>query len=150
MDAFFDPPKTIDFAAWLKRVIGWDALLPIAVSALSILIVKSIPNANVAQLLALVALPVVAFIVRLGAGCYHIGQNACGPVFRRFQVAALMLSLLVLLFADFFIALVAFGGKLVGPTPEELAELGSVVLPVYVVLVLFAMYPGRRKEEPWI
>lgn len=150
MGYFFDPPKTIDFVAWLKRVVGWDALLPLVVSALAILIVKIVPFDGVAQLLALVALPVMAFLVRLAVGVHQIETNACGPHFRGLQCLALVFSLFVLAFADFFVAIVAFRGKLVGPTPEELTEFGSVVLPVYAVLVLFAMYPGRRAEEPWI
>lgn len=136
--------ESVNFLAWLNRVVGWDAALPFLVSTGSVLIANTLKNQPPADILALVGLPVLAFSLRLVVGSYQINSNACGKVFRRFQFLALLIALFVLAFVDFFIALVAFVPQGNVPRAEVLRPLCAVTLSVYVTLVAFAMYPGRN------
>ncbi len=133
---------SVDYFRWFFRVLGWDAILPFFVSMGSIAITNAFNHKPPADILALVGLPIVGFVIRLMAGTRHIKSNACGNILRGFQRCALILALVSLVVVDFFVALSALVPK--GNLRDDgITAVCFVAFSAYLVLAIFAMYPGR-------
>ena len=143
-------PLRVNYFAWLTRVAGWDAALPLLIALIAAQIGRAFQQGAGADILALVGLPAAAFLLRLSVGVKQIGGNACGRIVRGLQVVALMLGLIVLSFLDFFVALVAFNPNN-GIDPGEIALTVTIGSALYLTAATFAMYPGRTRKvvNPW-
>lgn len=137
----------VDYAIWARRVLGWDAALPLGVTAVSFAIARLFNDRPPADILALVVLPLVAFLSRLFVGVDQIRSNVCGIALRRLQALALLVGLFLLVVVDFFIALDAFVPPQAGPPPFEIEIVCGVAIVLYFMLAILAMYPGRRRER---
>ena len=134
---------SVDFKLWVGRVVGWDGLLPIAISTAAIGIALLFPRERGIQTAALLVLPIGAFFYRARVGFRQIRGNRCSGYIRGLQLFALGFALLLLIFFDFIIVLMAFirqGQRI--PPPEDI-PIWAGMLCTYIALVVFAMYPGR-------
>ncbi len=143
----FEPEEfaSIDYSRWFQRVLGWDAILPFVVSMGSIVIANAFDRHPPADIIALAGLPAVGFWLRWTSGYRQIKSNACGSIYRGLQVFALFIGLCALMVADFFTALSAFIAN-ANPRPEGVTIVIVAVYLVYLLLAIFATYPGRLRE----
>jgi hypothetical protein len=72
--------ESVDYLAWLNRVFGWDAALPLIVSTGAVIIARTLKHQPPADILALAGLPAVAFAIRLIVGINRVGGNACDRI----------------------------------------------------------------------
>lgn len=135
--------RRVDYLLWLNRLFGWDAILPIAVSYASVAVAHLFKHQPPADVLALMGLPVAAFLVRAAVGVRQIRQNSLGPIGRGVQITALVVGLFALAIVDLFIALRAFVPAENKQFPAEVVALCLVAGAVYTTCVAVAMYPGR-------
>ncbi len=140
--------KFINYSQWILRIIGWDGILPVFVASLSVAVAFIFGNNRPLAETLMVVLPIVALLFRFTIGRKHIRRNYCGEMFKGIQTGALGLAVLILLFADFFVVLTAFIPKNRRHPPPEDVPIYIVALTIYLVLVVFAMYPGREPAEP--
>ncbi len=144
MDYLFngeDKVARIDYLTWAQRIVGWDALLPLVISAVAFAIATL--QQQPADILALVGLPVAAFLLRLAVGCRQINDNNVRDYFRLLQFCALLLAIFALVIVDFFVTLAAFVPAGNGPPPNEIKLTCLVAVMVYFGSIALAMYPGR-------
>jgi uncharacterized membrane protein len=138
----------IDYSQWLQRVIGWDAILPFLIWIGSIVIASAFHHRPPADIIALGGLPVAGFLIRWSFGYRHIKSNACGNVLRGFQSLALFCGLVALIIVDFFHALSVFIAN-GNPLPDGVIIICVIAYLVYLMLAIFAMYPGRVRKLQW-
>jgi hypothetical protein len=138
----------IDFSGWLFRLLTWDGVLPIGIILVPFVIGAIFPNHEGAIVIAAVALPIVAFFVRIAVGCRHIDENNCGPIFQRVQVWLLLFGIFVLVFIDamLMISHVMPRGALLATKEDQIAA--TIAVSLYLAPMIVAMYPGRAKPLP--
>ena len=66
---------------------------------------------------------------------------------RRMQMAALGIAVLIFLFADFFVVLLAFLPKHKRQMPAEDIPIYVLALVIYLLAAMFAMYPGKVPQD---
>jgi hypothetical protein len=138
----------LDYGLWISRVARWDGLLPVIVSAVSVGVALLFPQNRDAQTIALLALPIAAFLYRAYIGRRQIFSNRCRQYIRWLQFVALGFALLLLLFFDFLVVLMAFIPDGPGVLEPEDVPIWAGMLGAYLALVIFAMYPGRGLLNP--
>jgi len=129
---------------WLLRLITWDSLLPGLVWSVPYVIAALLPGNRGAIEAAAVILPIAALFFRYRVGRRHIASNFCGPLMRRFQVAALCFGIFVMVFFDTVMMLTHVMPK--GAAVATINDLivWMVLYSVYLAPMTFAMYPGSR------
>ncbi len=128
---------------WLVRLLGYDGLLPAVVFLLPAALTL-VSKGWIIDFTA-VALPIGAFLYRSSVGLRLIDQNACHPMMRVLQKAALFLGLLVLLVVD---ALMILAWSL--PAEALSFEDYQVTLLMYIIylcLMAVASFPGAKALE---
>lgn len=146
-----DSPKTrgrVPYRDWLLRVICWDGALPAIVFLAPVLVKRALPNHPGAIELLAIALPITALVIRFVVGTRAIDSNHCREGFRRLQVVALGIALLILLFVDAFLALLQNmpNGALFAARVHLIVWM--IFAPFYLIIMLIVMYPGRPAIEP--
>jgi hypothetical protein len=145
-DAADDDVWTVDWTAWVCRVLGWDGLLPALVALAPVLVGALIPGRRGAIEITAVVLPTSAFLFRVRAGHRHIMTNRCSAAARTFQLCVFGLGVLPLVLVDAFVVLahVMPRGALLASEGDRLVLAGF--LTVYLTMMTIAMYPGRVKR----
>ncbi|HVA50266.1 MAG TPA: hypothetical protein VNH11_28185 [Pirellulales bacterium] len=136
----------IDFGFWLRRVVTWDALLPIVIWVAPSVIEVLLPNRRGAMEIAALVLPIAAVFLRFRAGMRHIASNRCSRLVRGVQVAVFMVGMLPLILFDCFMIL-SHNMPALGPMPAEDVIVWSILLSIYVTAMVIAMYPGRLVDD---
>ena len=137
--------QRVDYGRWLWRVISWDTLLPAFILLIPGAIEQAFPNHPGLIEIAAIALPIMAFLLRVGAGVRQIASNHCGCYTRRLQRVVLVIGVLPLIAVDFLLV----GAHLM--PPGALAQAGSdwqiwaVLLAIYLTAMVIVMYPGRER-----
>jgi len=139
--------RAVDYSIWIGRVISWDGLLPCFVSALSLACGSLFPNNQLFAELLMVGLPIAAFLFRFSVGTKQIRYNYCSRTLQYAQLCALTVAIFLMIFVDFMIVLFAFVPKKNRPLNADDISVFAVMILVYIILVLFAMYPGRRSHK---
>lgn len=137
--------RRVNFGFWLLRVLTWDTLLPACVVLLPTVIEILIPNNRVAIEVTAVALPIIGFFVRLGAGRRQIASNNCGVAFRRFQSCVFCVGIFPLVLADSFLILSHLlpQGALFAHRTD--CVLWVILVSIYLASMSVAMYPGATE-----
>lgn len=133
----------LDVGLWSGRILGWDGLLPVIVFSASMAVAVFFPKNQGVQTIALLALPIAAFVWRAHVGRRQINTNGCGRWVRRGQHVALGFALLLFVFFDFILVLLEFIPKGQRQPPPEDVPIWAGMVVAYFALVTFAMYPGR-------
>jgi bifunctional DNase/RNase len=133
----------LDYGLWISRILRWDGLLPVFVFLASVAIAVLFPQNGAVQTLALLALPIAAFICRVNVGHAQINSNGCGQWVRLGQFVALGFALLLFVAFDFILVLLEFVPKGQKHPPPEDVPIWIGMIVAYFALVSFAMYPGR-------
>jgi hypothetical protein len=138
-----DDAENLDVGLWIGRILSWDGLLPAIVFAASVGVAVLFPNNRIVPEIAMVVLPIGAFLWRARAGHRQINTNGCGPWTRAGQYVALGFALLLFLFFDFMLVLLEFIPKGQRGLAQEDVPIWVGMVIAYLVLATFAMYPGR-------
>ena len=137
--------KRLDLASWLLRVMAWDGLLPVAVVLAPMAIRLLFPRSRGATELVAIFLPVIAFIVRYVVGKRCISANSCTPSFQQIQFLLFVLAISALVLIE---SLVIIALHLAANPAIIFGDVGwwvfGVLLSIYLVSVVIAMYPGAR------
>jgi hypothetical protein len=133
----------LDVGLWSGRILGWDGLLPAIVLLASMAVALFFPKNQGVQSVALLALPIAAFLWRAYVGHRQIYTNRCGRWVRRGQRVALGFALLLFVAFDFIFVLLQFVPKGQRQLPPEDVPIWAGLAVAYFALVAFAMYPGR-------
>jgi hypothetical protein len=82
---------------WLRNFLTWDGLLPLAVAAVPAVMIALFPRNDVAEMLAVVLIPMAAALVRSVMGARQIRRLCHGelPIGRQFAIAAAIVFLLL-------------------------------------------------------
>jgi hypothetical protein len=150
-----DPPLTelkLDVKSWLLRLFKWDGVLPVCIVLIPSVVGLIFPNRRGAIEIAAVTVPVAAFLIRFRAGKRHIESNNCGEIMKSLQLCVFTIAILALVLFDAFMMLshvMPQRGK-----PLTFDDLLAIAIPIaiYLALMAFAMYPGRRwvpVVDPW-
>ena len=134
----------LDFPSWLLRVLKWDGILPVCIVLIPSVIALLVPNRRGAIEMTAVIVPIAAFFIRFRAGKRHIESNNCGETMKVYQLCVFSLAIVALMLVDAFIVLSHVMPQRGGfVTTEDLLTLG-IPIAIYLSLMAFAMYPGRR------
>lgn len=129
--------------AWLRRLIMWDGILPLAVWGVPRVAQWLLPRERWPIEVLGVALPIVAFMARFFAGLAVVRRQRHRAVFRAVKVVILFFGLFFLLIID-----VAMILKLAMPKGafEQLGDLVgfAVLYGLYVAAMAVATWPGTR------
>jgi hypothetical protein len=82
---------------WLRIFLTWDGLLPLAVAAVPAAMIALFPRNDLAEMLAVVLIPMAAALVRSVTGARQIRALCQGelPIGRQFALAAAIVFLLL-------------------------------------------------------
>lgn len=116
-----------------------------AIVALPFAIERLLPNNREAIEYAAVFAPTVAFCFRYVAGKRQIALNQCSGRVRKFQFVVFCCGVMPLAMIECVITLMH-----VMPKPREFWEIAivfGVLLAIYLLAMIIAMYPGRTQQE---
>jgi hypothetical protein len=133
----------VDIWDWALRVATWDGLLPACVLAVPILIDQLCPQNRVLIDLVGGGLPIVAFLVRLLVGTWHICLNRCSELVSAIQTCLLWVAVFLFVFVDTMLIL-SHQVKGVFASRDDCVAM-AVVVSIYLPCMIIAMYPGRKK-----
>jgi hypothetical protein len=89
-----------NFRRWVWRVFAWDTFLPMLIIGVPRVIELVLPKNQVALIIAAVAMPIAAFLLRLKSGHRQIAENNCSRTVCVMQRSAFYLGVVTLLFLD--------------------------------------------------
>lgn len=137
--------QSVPFGQWLWLILAWDGILPFLVVGLPLLVRWAWPAAHGLKEFVCIALPIVAFLFRLGIGLIHISRNRCGPWMRKSQG-------IVLFFAVFFFVVVdimLIESQDIAMRGIRLQSSEKLVIAAlylgYLMKMAFALYPGKKR-----
>jgi hypothetical protein len=87
--------------------LAWDGILPVAVAAIPHAIAILFPKNDIAEVSAVVLVPIVAALVRTAIGAQQI-RNVCGGYLLRTRQIALALGIVLLLLFEGAVTLLTF------------------------------------------
>ncbi|MDA1053474.1 MAG: hypothetical protein O3C40_23745 [Planctomycetota bacterium] len=133
---------TVDYRGWLIRLVCWDGILPADVLAAPQVALSLGADRSTTEFLA-IAMPLLAFFIRIPMGFRHIATNHCGPILSCCQFVVFFLSAIYLVCID---ALMLFSmemnnGRLWANQGDLVALI--ILLSIYFLAMLFALGPGR-------
>ena len=131
-----------ELRSWILRVTKWDGFLPAVVWSSPFVVRLMLPNQRGPTELTALALPIIAFFIRLKIGRKYISTINCRIVIHRFQMVALYIGLFVLALLDAVMILIH-----IMPQGAAFATMTDVVVCVvlysmYIAAMAIAMYPG--------
>jgi hypothetical protein len=144
--------QRINYWLWFYRLIAWDSLLPAVIVAVPMALHLLFPNAQGVIDLVAVVIPVVALFIRYRAGRKYILANQCSVKLRHIQFNVMCLGIFSLALFDSFIILtnlfpnIVILGNLFPNLPLTDLQFILIFLGVYLLMMSFAMYPGRTKN----
>ena len=132
-----------NFRRWIWRVFAWDTFLPMLIIGVPYVIELVLPKNQVALIIAAVAMPIAAFLLRLKSGHRQVAENHCSRIVCVMQWGAFYLGVVTLLFLDCMLItshLMPPGAMLVNNTDRLV---WASLIAVYLATMAVAMYPGR-------
>ena len=137
----------VDGRVWFKRVLTWDALLPVLPVFLGVTIEILAPNRRgFVELIAVIA-SVVVFLIRFSLGMTLIRSNACSPRVQGCQIAVFLVGIVPVAVVDCVLILMSgLPGVAFFSNPTDVIGL-LVILGFYLLAMVIAMYPGRPPHE---
>jgi hypothetical protein len=131
-----------DYRLWLRRVLGWDGLLPLINASVPVVVKLLMPKQQELFSFIVFGLPFLSLIIRAQMGDRQIKSNNCGPGLRLLQMCSFGFGVFLLAFLDMY--LMAF---IMLPQAFPGIGLADILIAacsffVYLMLMAFAMYPG--------
>lgn len=142
------PRSRAGVVLWIGRILGWDGLLPAIIYSASVAVAVFFPKDEGVRIIAVLGLPIGAFLWRAHVGRRQINTNDCSRGVRFGQKVALGMALLLFVAFDFMSVLLQFIPKGQRELPPKDVPIWAGMVVAYFVLVTFAMYPGRNLMRP--
>ena len=119
---------------WLVSVIGWDGCLPLFVALTPVMLPRIIPDRHMANITAIIFVPMIAALVRAGMGIHQFERRGICPTTCR-QLG----------FGCGIIVLMVFEASLGGLVCGGNAPLEAWLIPISIyVIYLCLMIPSLR------
>jgi len=128
---------------WLRRLLVWDGMLPLAVWGVPRAAQWLLPRERWPIEVFGVALPIVAFMARFLAGLAVVRRQRHRAVFRAVKVVILFFGLLFLMIIDVAMILKLVMPKGAFEQPGDLVGF-AVLYGLYVAAMAVATWPGTR------
>lgn len=130
---------------WLRHFLTWDGILPLAVSAVPVTVALLLPRNDVAEVSAVLLVPMFAALVRTGIGVRQIRSLCDGrlPAARQLALAA---AIVLLLLFEGLVSLLSFAD-------DEPASAWAFPLAFYLgylAAIALAFAPRPMEWPRWV
>ena len=130
---------------WLRRLVMWDGILPLAVWAVPRAVQWLLPGERWPIEVLGVTLPIVAFIARFFAGMAVVRRQQPSAVFHAVKVVILFFGLFFLMIIDVAMILKLAMPKGAFEQPGDLIGF-ALLYGLYVAMMALATWPGTRSR----
>jgi hypothetical protein len=141
----------MNYGRWIWRIVSWDTLLPMAIVLVPYAVDFVFPKNPDAMMVAAVAAPIVALILRAWVGQRQMAENNVSRLVLHIQHICFMIGLLPPLFGEsvFILVHAGPGAAVQGPIAQlgDYAILAIVFWAPYLLMMTIAMYPGPEIDE---
>jgi hypothetical protein len=126
---------------WLVEFITWDGLLPLAVAACPWAVRILLPQNDIAEVSAVIFIPMAAALLRTLTGAQQI-RRACGGALPAVRQVALATAIVLLLFFESGVGLLTVGKD----EPVSAWKYVFCFYACYLVAAAFAFFPRQARN----